>query len=237
MSFWLSRLHHVRRLLGYSAREVIEMKHEYAAPVRASLLAKWFVARASSEAAPPLDPLKLQKLIYLAHSRFLHEVHVPLVVEPLLAWPHGPVVRTVYNEYCEFEGRTIDLALAADGPWAHLEQSVAHTLDETWKDFGAYSAWKLREITHAVGPYENVFVANGNVVIPNDLIAHAWPEFEVLSATHSTKRDSRVSAAVAHYAEVLKTVPKPARTATPSRLVDHLEADEASIREAESLYR
>ena len=71
---------------------VFTMKGRY----KASDVAKWFI----NEIHP--EPLKLQKLLYLAQGYSYAFYDEPLFIEDMEAWVHGPVVASVYHEYRDF---------------------------------------------------------------------------------------------------------------------------------------
>ena len=54
-----------------------------------------------------IDPMKLQKLIYYAHSWSLAVYGEPLIEEDIEAWSWGPVVRSVYLEFKDFGSKPI----------------------------------------------------------------------------------------------------------------------------------
>lgn len=60
-------------------------------------IAKWFI----NEIHP--EPLKLQKLLYLAQGFSYAFNDKPLFDDDIEAWVHGPVVPIVYNEYKEYK--------------------------------------------------------------------------------------------------------------------------------------
>lgn len=50
------------------------------------------VAAAIIERHHPIDPLKLQKLVYFAAGEYIALTGTPMFPEALEAWDHGPVV-------------------------------------------------------------------------------------------------------------------------------------------------
>ena len=46
-----------------------------------------------------VTPMKLQKLIYLAHGIHLARFNEPLIREEVEAWSYGPVIRAVYDTF------------------------------------------------------------------------------------------------------------------------------------------
>ncbi len=53
----------------------------------------------------PISPMKIQKLIYLAHGYYLYLYEEPLVDERLQAWKFGPVLPSIYHK-CKHYDRT-----------------------------------------------------------------------------------------------------------------------------------
>lgn len=158
------------------------MSH-YQAPMSASLLAKWFVQRAANANAGDLDNLKLQKLLFLSHSHYLHSHGTALMRERVEAWKHGPVIDVVYQEYKSFGDGRITLPLSPSGPWSQLPTDIVMVLEDVWDSFAVLSGWALRELTHSVGPWRDCYDASQlHVEIPNDEIGGAWPMFEVHAA-------------------------------------------------------
>ncbi len=196
----------------------------YHAPISASLLAKWFVRRAAQASASDLDNLKLQKLLFLADSRYAHSHGKNLVRERIEAWKHGPVVDVVYQEYKPFGDCPIKMQVADDGPWSRLPAEVDRTLEDTWDAFAVLSGWALRELTHEVGPWKDCYrPPKRHAEIPKELIGIAWPSF----AAHAADRGPE--------AEALLRLDSLRRMASASKLPDVPTNAENLIRDYESL--
>ena len=198
-------------------------------PVAASLLAKWFVARVGQDPEQDLSNLKLQKLLYLAHSLFLDEQGVPLVKEDFQAWNHGPVINVLYQECKPFGDGPVRWDLIDDGPWSKLDNDVTDVLERTWDSFGGYSALKLREITHEIGPWKQTYKTGVKyLVIPDESIGAAWAEFaqftekSVGGDTHTGLTD-----ALAHFEGILQDLPAQQSKGDPAFLLDELDSLEA----------
>ena len=50
----------------------------------------------------PITPLKIQKLVYIAHGWHLAIYEEPLIVELVEAWKWGPVIPLLYHEFKNF---------------------------------------------------------------------------------------------------------------------------------------
>ena len=206
------------------------------APVAASLLAKWFIAKVEHEPEQDLSNLKLQKLLYMAHSLFLHEHKVALVAEDFQAWNHGPVVGILYREYKPHGEGPIQMELAGDGPWTRLSTEVVDALERTWMGFGGYSAPKLREITHQLGPWPLIHQPGvKNLVIPNESIGASWPEFESLTEKPVVDRErADFNDVLNHFDKLSQKLPARHPKGDPVFLLDELDSLEELRKHAAS---
>jgi len=75
-------------------------------PKAVEAIANWFLDRSKSD-GKPVDPMKLQKLIYFAHGWHLGLIRHPLVDELFEAWEYGPVVPSIYHEFKMFGSRAL----------------------------------------------------------------------------------------------------------------------------------
>lgn len=135
----------------------------------------------------PTTQLKLQKLVYLIYEKHLVDTGVPLFKEPILAWKHGPVTKSLYEEFREYGSSTIPYEeddnviitseeIAVNPSYMRIFSSecgltalnVVHDIIETYK---GYSAWELVDLTHRTGsPWERVYKPGVNSVISDDII-------------------------------------------------------------------
>ena len=124
-------------------------------------IAKWFLVKDNVEAKENefeeepyerITNLKLQKLLYYAQGLYLAIYNEPLFSENIEAWPHGPVVRDVYNIYSSFKGNPIKINITKQ------DENVITKIEEdnkansivnlTYNNFAIYTAWQLRNMTH-----------------------------------------------------------------------------------------
>lgn len=122
----------------------------------ASEVAKWFLAHnrivSDEDGAEYISNLKLQKLLYYAQGCFLAITDKPLFDDKILAWQHGPVVEKIYHKYkCNgAEGIPFD----EDFDFSKFSKKENELLEEVYNEFGQYSAWKLRNMTHNETPWK-----------------------------------------------------------------------------------
>ena len=150
----------------------------------AKAVANFFIRRYGRHG---ISPLKLQKLIYIAHGWCLALTDEPLVKdEHVEAWQHGPVFPSVYYEFREFGANIITrqaTELAADFSIETPEvtdDTTKRLLDKVWEHYGKYSGAQLSRLTHKPGSPWDIASreANGirNFHISNDLIKAHYKE-------------------------------------------------------------
>lgn len=147
----------------------------------ARTIANYFLELARRDGIP-IDPLKLQKLVYLAHGWSLFFLNRPLIKEPIEAWRYGPVVPTLYNEFKRFGASPItDFARAEPLESTYgIDQETKNLLDAVWQRYLALSSIQLSMLTHEPGyawdltQRRGEFTPWGGPRIPNDLIANEF---------------------------------------------------------------
>lgn len=121
--------------------------------ISAARLAKYLVWYAN-ERHIPITQLKLQKLLYFIQVAYLRETGSLLFGDPIEAWEYGPVVRSVYINYCDNGALPLRTESAEDGQIdGELDDDdigiVQAVLDEklSWR-----SARLVRQ-SHSEGPW------------------------------------------------------------------------------------
>ena len=96
--------------------------------------------------------LKVQKLVYYAQGYHLAIFGKPLFDEPILAWQHGPVVESLYNELKGFLDGAITECRYDPSKFTEEQLELLHEVQEA---YGQFSAWKLRNLTHSEPPWKD----------------------------------------------------------------------------------
>lgn len=129
----------------------------------AQSVADYFLARVQEEDGDLISNLKLQKLLYYAQGYHLALYDgKALFVEPIEAWNHGPVVPSLYHQYKIYGSGALPPPENFDP--SQYSESMKDFLDEVYKVFGQFSAWKLREMTHEESPWKEAFARNRGVI-------------------------------------------------------------------------
>lgn len=139
---------------------MIDTKAKYSAQD----IAKWFLyknyaeqkqkvaANDDYEVYEGITHLKLQKLLYNAQGVYLASTGKKLFTDDLIAWPHGPVVKDVYDTYCVFGRNPIIIPATPENDEIiqkiESDLEVKNILDMVYDEFSIYTAWQLREMSH-----------------------------------------------------------------------------------------
>lgn len=98
-----------------------------------------------------LSNLKIQKLLYYAQGFHLALYGLPLFLEDLEAWDHGPVVPAVYHELKSFGAKAITFYEYSS--YQIFDNSSSAFLNKILEMFGKHSAATLRDMTHRESPW------------------------------------------------------------------------------------
>ena len=112
-----------------------------------------------------VDPLKIQKLVYLAHGWHL----------AFVAWKYGPVVPDLYREFRGLGNSSIKEQVCIPVGAPFLDERTKSLLAQVWQKYGRISGIELSALTHQQG-YAWEMARRGNSGgwnspdIPNDWI-------------------------------------------------------------------
>jgi len=119
-----------------------------------------------------VDPLKLQKLVYLAHGWHLAFLGTPLIREAIEAWRYGPVVPSLYREFKEFGVSPITKEAHVPPTAPQLDPVSIALIDQAWKRYGTKNGLDLSMITHEPGSAWDIVRRNS----PNDWNSPTIPD-------------------------------------------------------------
>lgn len=122
-------------------------------PVSAKVVAEYILTLANPDEGDLVSHLKLQKLLYYCQGFHLALHGKPLFTEAIQHWEHGPVVEAIYHSYKQFGSEALKPDPNAD--LSSLSQAQKETIDEVYDVYGQFSAWKLRQMTHAEEPWKS----------------------------------------------------------------------------------
>lgn len=136
---------------------------------------------------PPIDQMKLQKLLFYAHAWHLALKDAPLFDEDFEAWPWGPVVRDVYFQTKDYGRSPVTRQLTEIRrtgpnpldftfvPTRVTDDKVRDFIRQVWDVHKLYTGIRLSNATHAPGePWTIIRDHYGHLdhkpVIPNHII-------------------------------------------------------------------
>jgi uncharacterized phage-associated protein len=149
----------------------------------AAAIANAFLTRSFRDRIP-IDPMKMQKLCYLAQGYSLVEREESLFDEKFEAWKFGPVLPSLYHLLKTYRWRSVDQFLRdydyetrryVEAP-VPTDSVVNEIIDFVWKNYGSMDAIDLSDWTHEnSGPWDQVIKSQRqfirNLIIPDDMIA------------------------------------------------------------------
>lgn len=102
-----------------------------------------------------VTPMKLQKLIFLAHALYYRKYDSKLIIDTIEKWDYGPVVPDVYREFRGFGSKPITrYASNADEKVDIVppdRDDIYDHLGSVLDLFGKTDAWRLSQLTHMDG--------------------------------------------------------------------------------------
>ena len=148
-------------------------------------IANSFIDLAKAE-GQPVDPMKVQKLVYFGHGWHLGYGMGALCAESAQAWRWGPVFQDLYHAVKRWGSgpimkpiKVFDVAeghkITWDEPRVPLTEDFAQSLNKRiWEVYGHMSGLSLSQLTHdPAGPWSKTWNQNPgalNLEIPNSLI-------------------------------------------------------------------
>lgn len=106
-----------------------------------------------------LTPIKLIKLVFIAHGTYLATKGKILFKEPVQAWKYGPIIPDLYHMIKDYRGDKIvsyiGLSKISDdgsvAPNLPTDPEILELLEEVWKYFGSWTGIELSSWTHRQG--------------------------------------------------------------------------------------
>ncbi len=160
-------------------------------------IANFFIKK-SLESGISVTPMKLVKLVYIAHGWHLGVTGHPLLDEEAQAWKYGPVLASVYHEFSHFGGTavddyTTDSFLGFSKSPSFPKESMNQFLDGIWDGYKQLSGVELSVLTHREDtPWYEIWNKQGGkdkkgAIIPNEIIQAHYSKLAVDNIKASIK--------------------------------------------------
>lgn len=163
-------------------------------PYAAASLANAFLSRGFRD-RKDIDPMKAQKLCYLAHGYALVDLPEPVLNELFEAWKFGPVLPSLYHACKDAGGRPIrnylmdyDYSTEKFSPATMPDDpAVNMIIDYVWQNYGDETGVSLSNWTHERNSPWFVVTEGGTKIvknkdIPNDLIKDYFARYMYVDA-------------------------------------------------------
>ncbi len=130
-------------------------------------VANYFLTLVNEDVGDSISNLKLQKLVYYAQGFSLALRGEVLFDEPIEAWTHGPAIQELYHKYKEYGANAISKPEGVD--FTKYDGNVKSLLNQIYEEYGQFSAWKLREMSHEEDPWVRGDARVGKIITIKDL--------------------------------------------------------------------
>lgn len=126
----------------------MDMSH----PVSSESVANFFLQK-SFDTGIAITPMKLIKLVYIAHGWHLGYLDQALINDAVEAWQYGPVIPDLYHKVKAYGRRTITAPVDNNGVIGDEqnpppnENSLA-LLERIWEVYGKHDGVQLSALTH-----------------------------------------------------------------------------------------
>lgn len=141
---------------------------------QANTIAQYFINKYGN--VGNITPMKLIKLVYIAHGWCLGLTGKPLISETPEAWKYGPVIPSLYANYKSYRNNPI-YPNGVNPDNLEIGSYDKDFLDKIWSTYGKESGTQLSNRTHQPGtPWSIIWdkLERGEMQysfqIPNDLI-------------------------------------------------------------------
>jgi len=156
-------------------------------PLDAKIVANEFLERGQGDLVS-IQPMKLQKLLYLAHGWHLLFLNDPLIAQPIEAWKYGPVIPSIYRQFKDFKGDPITRFALVDPTFLKPGAVQSALIDSVWETYKDKSGIYLSMLTHEAGSAWDIARRESkwySPVIPNELIREEFAKRKIASEANA----------------------------------------------------
>lgn len=125
-----------------------------------------------------LSPMKLIKLVYIAHGWMLGLYGRPLIVEYVEAWRYGPVIPELYRKVKQFRSKPVRADVFSKLDADKFDQYEEGVMDEVLDIYGKRTAIQLSQLTHSQNtPWDQTCNSDSrSLVISDQLIENYYAQ-------------------------------------------------------------
>jgi len=160
-------------------------------------IANYFIYKSIDEGLR-ITPMKVLKLVYIAHGWHLGLIKEPLLTEQAEAWKFGPVIESVYQTFKNYGKQDIDsMNLSYKIVRSEFENLIKNDndrafLDKVWNVYKKFSGSQLSSLTHLPDtPWDITWNKNKGslkhgAIIPNALIKEHYERKAISTNQNAT---------------------------------------------------
>ena len=137
-------------------------------------IANFFIEKHLRDKERPIDPIKLQKLIYISYGWYWALLGRELFEDEIQAWKYGPVIPAVWRAFKD-QGHGIEKISNIQPPLNDLDESTKNVLEAVYEVYVSKESGRIVAITHAPGtPWSLVYDGTRNKKIHKDSICRYY---------------------------------------------------------------
>lgn len=145
-------------------------------------VANFFVDLSASMEEELMTNLKVNKLVYFAQAWSLVRLKRPLFEEDILAWPYGPVIKSVYDAFRPCGKNNIEHVFGCYSQDKFNDEEL-NLLVDVALEYGQYTSTTLVNITHKPNsPWSQVYKDHENSVISLESIRKYFSNLKPLAS-------------------------------------------------------
>ena len=140
-------------------------------------VANYFLDKAE-ERGEGLSPMKVIKIVYIAHGFMLANRDTGLIADVVEAWEYGPVIADLYHALKRYGNDPIPIRLEERIASYDFNDDEKTVMDKVFDHYGKFSGGDLSGLTHQEGtPWDKVWKEFGkNAIIPDKLTRRHYRE-------------------------------------------------------------
>ena len=140
-------------------------------------LAEYILQLADEQCIKDINQMKLQKLLYFIEGLHLGRCGKPLLDSEFVAWKHGPVIESLYQDLKQYKAKTLKKGMLRENP-TKIDPQDKENIRIYFDAFKDTTPWELRELSHRIGPWKDIYVPYiAGLVIPQHMMEEQFKQF------------------------------------------------------------
>lgn len=133
-------------------------------------VAKFFISRYVGDKNRGIEPIKLQKLVYISYGWCWAALEKELFPDEIQAWKYGPVIPAIWNEFKD-DRSTSNYQISIES--LSIEKEIEELLEKIYNVYIKEKSALMVSITYAPGtPWSLVYDGGHDKEIPKHVIRY-----------------------------------------------------------------